>query len=103
MISVSVESCHLLSSVVRGLLHISREKTVTGPETTRYTGLIFISVFTFVRLFFDMILSTCPLMPIVGVRKEKRTLFDLRCPARAAPVTGTTLRFTGPVLADSRQ
>ena len=49
--------------------------------------------------------STCPLhtnISIVGV--EKRGAHQLvHGDAKAAPVTGTTLRFTGPVPADSRE
>ena len=43
------------------------------------------------------------LIPTVGVGKERRILVGPWWPAKAAPVTGITLRFTGPVLADSRQ
>ena len=43
---------------------------------------------------------------IVGVGKEGRKLSGPHgetCKEKAAPITGTTLRFTGPVPADSRQ
>ena len=43
-------------------------------------------------------------IPIVGVRKEMRTLIGPLVTCKmAAPVTGTTLWTTGPVPADSRQ
>ena len=41
-------------------------------------------------------------IPIVGVGKERRTLI-VHGDVKAAPITGTTLRTTGPVPADSRQ
>ena len=40
-------------------------------------------------------------IPMVGVGKERRILIGPWGPAKAAPATGTTLRFTGPVPADS--
>ena len=50
------------------------------------------------------ILSTCPRQINSGCGKERRILIGPWEPAKAAPVvTGTTLRFTGPVPADSRQ
>ena len=44
-----------------------------------------------------------PFMPMVGVGKESAYInWSMVTCKMAAPVTGTTLRTTGPVLADSR-
>ena len=54
------------------------------------------------------ILSTCPLLILIhtnsgcGKREAHINRFVVR-PAKAAPVTGTSLRFTGPLPADYRQ
>ena len=39
----------------------------------------------------------------VGVGKERHINWSMAIPEKAAPITGTTLRTTGPVPADSRQ
>ena len=69
------------------------------------------SVIRFNTLFFFFTCFTCfvgiidPVyfLLIVSVGKERRTLIGPWWPAKAAPVTETALRTTGPVPADSRQ
>ena len=49
------------------------------------------------------VMSTIPVI-VGGVGKERRIKnWPMVMPEKAAPVTGTTLRTTGPVPADSRQ
>ena len=43
------------------------------------------------------------LLIVVVVGKEVHKSWSMAIPEKAAPVTGTTLRITGPVPADSRQ
>ena len=50
------------------------------------------------------IVSTCPLHTISGCgKREARINWSMVTCKMAAPLTGTTLRTTGPVPADSRQ
>ena len=49
------------------------------------------------------VLSTCPLHTNSGCGKERGIVIGPWRPAKAAPVTGTTLRTSGPAPAVSRQ
>ena len=49
-----------------------------------------------------LVLSACPLHTNSGCgKREAHISWSMVRPAKAAPVTGTTLRTTGPVPADS--
>ena len=79
----SVEACHGMDTTTA--------RRTFGSIRDTYTPMIFPN-------------HTCPLHTTSGCEKrEEHKNCSLVLPEKASPVTGTTLRTTGPVPADSRQ